>query len=126
MAGAAYSVLAPDSFTFTPALGNVLTDSVDTNDKPYLATFPYVATPHQGQEHAHTNLYRMSLPVVTRGRSRSSSNSMGIKRSLRRKAQAATGAQPSPPPIGLTQAQPIGGTLNRRKLCICSPGNAPR
>jgi hypothetical protein len=64
VAGAAYSVLAPDSFTFTPALAGVLTDSVDFNDKPFLSTFPYAATPHQGQEHIHTNLNRMILSPV--------------------------------------------------------------
>lgn len=60
VAGAAFNVLAPpaENFTFNPALINVLTDSVDRNDKPYLAGFPYVATPHQGQEHNHTNLFR--------------------------------------------------------------------
>src|SRR5438034_5112522 len=29
---------------------NVLGDGVDANDKPFLANFPYVATPHQGYE----------------------------------------------------------------------------
>jgi hypothetical protein len=67
VAGAAYSVLAPDSFNFNPALISVLDDSVDFNDKPYLATFPYASTPHQGQEHVHTNLNRMSLPLVAMG-----------------------------------------------------------
>jgi hypothetical protein len=67
VAGAAYSVLAPDSFNFNPALAGVLDDSVDFNDKPYLATFPYASTPHQGQEHVHTNLNRMSLPLVAMG-----------------------------------------------------------
>jgi hypothetical protein len=62
VAGAAYSVLAPDSFTFTPALVNVLTDGSDRNDVPFLGTFPYAATPHQGQEHIHTNLNRMFFP----------------------------------------------------------------
>src|SRR5439155_10307199 len=41
VAGAAYSVLAPDSFTFNPALIGVLTDSVDYNDVSFLTTFPY-------------------------------------------------------------------------------------
>jgi len=27
-----------------------LGDGVDANDKPFLANFPYVATPHQGYE----------------------------------------------------------------------------
>lgn len=55
VAGAAYGVLdgRDNSFTFDPALISVLTDSVDQNDKEFLDTFPYLASPHQGQEHAH-------------------------------------------------------------------------
>jgi len=29
---------------------NLLGDGVDANDKPFLTTFPYVATPHSGYE----------------------------------------------------------------------------
>lgn len=32
---------------------NLLGDGVDHNEKPFLTVFPYVATPHQGYEHAH-------------------------------------------------------------------------
>ena len=32
---------------------NTLGDGVDRNDRPFLSTFPYVATPHQGYEHEH-------------------------------------------------------------------------
>jgi Domain of unknown function (DUF4331) len=32
---------------------NVLGDGVDTNEKPFLQTFPYLATPHQGYDHTH-------------------------------------------------------------------------
>jgi hypothetical protein len=32
---------------------NQLGDGVDANDRPFLTTFPYVATPHQGYEHDH-------------------------------------------------------------------------
>ncbi len=32
---------------------NTLGDGVDRNDRPFLGTFPYVATPHQGYEHDH-------------------------------------------------------------------------
>jgi hypothetical protein len=32
---------------------NVLGDGVDANDMPFLSSFPYVATPHQGYEHTH-------------------------------------------------------------------------
>ena len=32
---------------------NLLGDCVDENEKSFLTTFPYVATPHQGYEHSH-------------------------------------------------------------------------
>jgi Domain of unknown function (DUF4331) len=32
---------------------NLLGDGVDQNDKPFLTTFPYVASPHQGYDHRH-------------------------------------------------------------------------
>jgi len=32
---------------------NLLGDGVDTNDVPFLGSFPYVGTPHQGYEHVH-------------------------------------------------------------------------
>src|SRR3712207_5264860 len=32
---------------------NTIGDGVDANDKSFLSTFPYVATPHQGYEHVH-------------------------------------------------------------------------
>jgi hypothetical protein len=39
---------------FTPDFNvfpnNALTDGVDINDMPFLTSFPYVATPHQGYE----------------------------------------------------------------------------
>jgi hypothetical protein len=42
---------------FTPAFvkspNNVLGDGVNGNDMPFLSSFPYVATPHQGYDHAH-------------------------------------------------------------------------
>jgi hypothetical protein len=42
---------------FTPAFvkspNNVLGDGVNGNDLPFLTSFPYVATPHQGYSHAH-------------------------------------------------------------------------
>lgn len=68
VAGAAFNVLAPpaENFAFNSALLGVLTDSVDRNDKAYLASFPYLASPHQGQEHLHTNLYRSRLPLAFR------------------------------------------------------------
>jgi hypothetical protein len=38
---------------FNRAPNNLLGDGVDTNDKPFLTTFPYVAPPHQGFDHQH-------------------------------------------------------------------------
>ena len=32
---------------------NQLGDGVDSNEKPFMTTFPYVASPHQGYEHRH-------------------------------------------------------------------------
>jgi len=32
---------------------NLLGDGVDENEKVFLTTFPYVASPHQGYEHRH-------------------------------------------------------------------------
>jgi hypothetical protein len=32
---------------------NVLGDGVDANEKPFLTTFPYLASPHQGYDHRH-------------------------------------------------------------------------
>jgi hypothetical protein len=32
---------------------NLLGDGVDRNEKPFMTTFPYVATPHQGYDHGH-------------------------------------------------------------------------
>ena len=43
-------VLTPD---FNHAPNNILGDGVNKNDRPFLAQFPYVATPHQGYDHVH-------------------------------------------------------------------------
>ena len=50
VAGAAYPVLTSGTFNFNPALLNTLNDHVDVNDKPFRKSFPYLATPWQGQE----------------------------------------------------------------------------
>ncbi len=57
VAGAAYSVLdgRDASFTFNPALINVLDDGIDANDVPFRNTFPYFAAAQSGQEHIHQN-----------------------------------------------------------------------
>ncbi len=39
-----------DAATYNKAPNNALTDGLDTNDKPFLATFPYEAAPFQGYE----------------------------------------------------------------------------
>lgn len=62
--GAAFSVLTPGNFNFNPALLGVLTDSVSNNDMPFKTTFPYLATPHQGQEHYHQFVSRMRSPMI--------------------------------------------------------------
>lgn len=48
IAGAAYPVLTDDTFDFNPALIDVLNDGLDSNDKPFQETFPYLALPHRG------------------------------------------------------------------------------
>ena len=49
-AGALYPLVAPG---FTPdAAAALLTDGT-SNDLPYLETFPYLGTPHQGYDHSH-------------------------------------------------------------------------
>ena len=59
VAGAAYGVLdgRDADFTFNSAFIDILTDSVDHNDKPFLNEFPYLASPHQGQDHIHDYLF---------------------------------------------------------------------
>ncbi len=64
VAGAAYAVLTPNTFAFNPAFVQVLDDSVDFNDVPFRSTFPYMALPHQGQEHFHTNLHRTTVNMI--------------------------------------------------------------
>lgn len=58
--GAAYGALVPESdrdssFSFDPALLNVLRDGVDSNDKAFSDSFPYFAISHQGQTRQHVN-----------------------------------------------------------------------
>ena len=45
-----YGALTPN---LTP--NNTLGDGVDANDMPFLSTFPYIGTPHQGYEHTHVH-----------------------------------------------------------------------
>jgi hypothetical protein len=71
VAGAAYNVLAPanqPTFSFNTALLSVLRDNVSANDLPLRATFPYAATPHQGKEHRHANVYSSFLTTILVGR----------------------------------------------------------
>lgn len=51
VAGAAYNILTDETFAFNASLIGVLTDSVSSNDQPFLSTFPYVATPNAGQDY---------------------------------------------------------------------------
>ena len=51
VAGAAYPLLTGDtSFSFNPALIDVLSDHLPKNDVPFRESFPYLATPHSGQQ----------------------------------------------------------------------------
>ncbi len=68
VAGAAYPVLTAEGFDFNAGLISVLDDGVSANDRPYLEQFPYVAPPHQGQEHGHSAIWRNFLSFATKGR----------------------------------------------------------
>lgn len=50
--GIVYPLLCDPDFVPHPLAGQ-LGDGVDVNDRPFLAEFPYVATPWQGWEHDH-------------------------------------------------------------------------
>jgi hypothetical protein len=66
VAGAAYEVLddRDATFSFDPALIGVLDDGLDHNDKAFQNSFPYLAAPHQGEDHLHTNIFKAFMPVV--------------------------------------------------------------
>jgi uncharacterized protein DUF4331 len=57
VAGAAYPVLdgRDASFSFNPALIDVLDDGVDGNDRLFRSVFPYFAQAQSGQAHFHQN-----------------------------------------------------------------------
>jgi hypothetical protein len=50
--GVLYPLFCDDTFVPHPLAGQ-LGDGIDANDLPFLAGFPYVATPHQGFDHDH-------------------------------------------------------------------------
>jgi len=43
---------------------NLVGDGVNANDMPFLSSFPYVATPHQGYEHTHHKVGSTSTPPI--------------------------------------------------------------
>ena len=43
---------------------NTVGDGVNDNDMPFLSSFPYVATPHQGYEHTHHKVGSTSTPPI--------------------------------------------------------------
>ena len=43
---------------------NQVGDGVNKNDMPFLSSFPYVATPHQGYEHTHHKVGSTTTPVL--------------------------------------------------------------
>ena len=45
---------------FVRSPNNLLGDGVNANDRPFLGSFPYVATPHQGFEHVHHKVGSLS------------------------------------------------------------------
>ncbi len=64
VAGAAYSVLTDGDFDFNPDLIEVLDDGVSVNDRGFASSFPYLATPHQGQEHEHAAVHRVYMAMA--------------------------------------------------------------
>lgn len=65
VAGIAWNVTTGDtSFTYNAALTPVLTDGTTRNDKPFLPAFPYVASPHQGQEWDHHSISRQFMTTI--------------------------------------------------------------
>ena len=43
---------------------NQVGDGVNENDMPFLSSFPYVATPHQGYEHTHHQVGSTTTPPL--------------------------------------------------------------
>ena len=68
VAGAAYGALdGREAFNFNPDLIGVLDDGLDGNDAAFFDHFPYLATPHSGQEHLHQNpLAPVYMPYVAK------------------------------------------------------------
>jgi hypothetical protein len=69
VAGAAYGVVNPSqnpSFSFSPALIGVLDDGVSRNDKEFLPTFPYLASPWGGKEVGDIYINRQRFNIVLR------------------------------------------------------------
>ena len=64
--GAAWQVLVDNSFSFNPALVGALTDRVDHSDAPFDTTFPYVASPHPGQDPQFANIFSTFSPLMSR------------------------------------------------------------
>ncbi len=64
--GAAWQVLVDNSFSFDPALANVLTDRVNANDMPFASNFPYLAAPRAGHQPQFANMYTMLMMSIFR------------------------------------------------------------
>ncbi len=63
VAGAAYPVLdgRDGTFSFDPALIDILSDNVDRNDMRFRDVFPYMPVAQSGQNHIHTNSMRVRV-----------------------------------------------------------------
>jgi hypothetical protein len=62
-----YGTLVNSLFgTLTPnnSPNNQVGDGVNANDKDFMPSFPYVATPHQGYEHTHHMVGSASTPPI--------------------------------------------------------------
>ena len=69
VAGAAYQALdgRDATFSFNPALASVLDDGLNGNDTTFFDHFPYLYTPHSGQERLHQNPFApVYMPFVAK------------------------------------------------------------
>jgi hypothetical protein len=77
VAGAAFGVTTGDtSFSMNPALIGVLDDGVRRNDKPFLTSFPYVASPWGGKEVGDIYINKRWFNIIAR-------NTATLQRELR-------------------------------------------
>ncbi len=98
---------------FNGAPNNLLGDGVDQNDRPFLNTFPYLATPHQGFDHTHDRGQgQASGPAPASKPTAAAPAGPAPASKPTAAAPPAAAAQPAAPPAAAAQpaAQPRTGT----------------